>query len=535
MHRTAFAGLTAPDENDSITVDGGSFVYANPDITDRLLRVGCITHRHDEHAAIPNPVGSLSASVSASGGQIEGGTAVYMGYTFADPEGGETTLSQVVVATTPDLIEPDLAPPTASASYAAGTLPAGEFSYAFNYRDAAGGQTGLQPAVFVTRIPGPEHGEVIFSGLSAGLVSGLVSWEAWRADGGSEYQLLASGATDGFTDTGFTCTDCTRTPPTQNTTNHTCRILIGLPDEGSDAALASASSINLYLSTDGSFSSPSLYASYPVASAGAVVTVPTLVLGTGAPPAVNRSLPGAHKINLDTETLGPFRGAVAAAEDLPLEGNTDGDVRLTRDTYTLWVWEDGGGWTEMSGGGGGGGASGHIIQNPAGAPMTAEPKLQFTGASVTVTDDAAHNRTVVNIAAASGGGGGEGEGSSEAPMGWAVGGALEAGALPGEFRPGGKIVKIVAKVHKGGCQVKFNRKEETLKDNTKTTIAAMAAIVVGELPTVVTSGLGTGITIAANDFFNIEIAPLQEEDPETKELVDLPLEAEDLSFTVYVE
>ncbi len=50
---------------------------------------------------------------------------------------------------------------------------------------------------------------------------------------------------------------------------------------------------------------------------------------------------------------------------------------------------------------GGGGSGGHTIVNPSGTDMPAESKLQFTG-GVTVTDDSANNKTVVNI---TGGGG----------------------------------------------------------------------------------------------------------------------------------
>lgn len=52
--------------------------------------------------------------------------------------------------------------------------------------------------------------------------------------------------------------------------------------------------------------------------------------------------------------------------------------------------------------GGGGGGGGHTIVNPSGSDMPAEGKLQFTG-GVTVTDDSANGKTVVDI---SGGGGG---------------------------------------------------------------------------------------------------------------------------------
>lgn len=396
MHRTAFAGLTALDVNDAITVDGGSFLHQN-DVVDRFLQIGCVTHRHDEHNAIPNPVAQLSAAVSTTGGQLEAGITVYAGYTFTDANGGETMISPIVAISTQPQIIPDLPPPTASADYSAGSLPVGGYSYAFAYRDGAGGQTELQPPVFATRVAGHASGQIIVSGLSAGLVSGLVSWEAWRADEGGEYKLLTEGSTDSFTDTGFTCTDCTATPPSVNTTNRTSELTIRLPDSEDDPTVGLATGINLYLSTTGTFGEPSLFAAYPIASAGALITITSLVLGVGFPPPVNRSVAGAHKIEPDTEIDGPWKKAVANEAALPLAGNTDGDVRETLNDHIIHVWEaEAKVWEVIEGTGGGGGGSGHTIEDPIGTNMPPETKLQFAGA-VDVTDDPEHQRTVVTV------------------------------------------------------------------------------------------------------------------------------------------
>lgn len=397
MHRTAFAGLTALDENDPITVDGSSFLHQN-DVIDRFLEVGCVTHSHDAHPGLANPVAQLSAAVSPTNGQIEAGTTIYMGYTLSDSSGGETALSPVVSISTQGQIIPDLPPPTASASYAAGSLPVGGYSYAFVYRDEAGGQTELQPAVFATREAGHEHGEIILSGLAAGLSSGLVSWEAWRAEEGGAYDLLASGTTDTFTDSGFTCTDCSATPPTENTTNHTSELTIQLPSPEDDPAVGLATTISVYLSTNGSFTSPSLFAAYPAASGGATITLTALLLGIGAPPPVSRSTRGANRIDPDSEISGPWKKSVANFAALPMTGNENGDVRETRNDHIIYAWDaEGNAWILIgSGGGGGGGGSGHIIQNPAGADMPPEAKMQFTGA-VEVSDDPEHTRTIVRV------------------------------------------------------------------------------------------------------------------------------------------
>lgn len=44
-----------------------------------------------------------------------------------------------------------------------------------------------------------------------------------------------------------------------------------------------------------------------------------------------------------------------------------------------------------------GGGSGHVILNPAGTSMAQEDNLQFTGSSITITDDSVNGKTVVNI------------------------------------------------------------------------------------------------------------------------------------------
>ena len=63
-------------------------------------------------------------------------------------------------------------------------------------------------------------------------------------------------------------------------------------------------------------------------------------------------------------------------------------------------------WTKFnSSGSGGGGGGGHVIQG-AGTPFTQRANLNFTGAAVTVSDDAGNNATVVAISASGSAGGG---------------------------------------------------------------------------------------------------------------------------------
>src|SRR6059058_2902406 len=102
MHRTHFAGLTAPDPDDAaLQVDAGSFATRNPDITDYFLSIGAVSHKHDAHSPLSPPQFAPSAVVS-SGGSIESATTLYFGWTASDQYGGETVLSTPTVVTTPD-------------------------------------------------------------------------------------------------------------------------------------------------------------------------------------------------------------------------------------------------------------------------------------------------------------------------------------------------------------------------------------------------------------------------------------------------
>lgn len=64
-----------------------------------------------------------------------------------------------------------------------------------------------------------------------------------------------------------------------------------------------------------------------------------------------------------------YKDSVNTAGDLPTVGNTIGDVRTTRDTGELYIWQGGPSWTLISGGGGGspGGVSGAVQFNNSGS------------------------------------------------------------------------------------------------------------------------------------------------------------------------
>jgi hypothetical protein len=384
-HFTAFAGLTELDPGDPITVNGSALTNEDPGVVDHYLRIGAISHRHDAHAPLPDPVGTPDVVVQASG-QITAQTQIYVAYTLVDTDGGETRRSTATLVTTGVQPGEPTDSPTAIFASGAGSLPVGQYAYALTLNDSSGGESTIGPAVFVQRQPGFASGQVVLAGLAAE-VDGTtwVSWNLWRAQDGGDFQIIATGQSDTFTDTGLICTDASRTPPIDmSNVGSTFSLSITLPTAAQDASIngvaggGSAVSLNLYLSPDGTFTNPCLYASYPVASGGQAVSVTQLVLSNGAPPPVSRSLTGADPIDPDTEMLDfPWKRPVAASGDLPTTGNADGDMRIALANHLLYIWvASGSAWVA------GGGVSG--TQGPAGPqgpPATATVGVNQVSAS----------------------------------------------------------------------------------------------------------------------------------------------------------
>jgi hypothetical protein len=356
-HNTAFAGLLELDPGDAITVDGGAFLQENPSITDFFLRIGAVTHRHDAHLGLTDPAGTASGSVAPSGGNVASGQDIFLGYTLVDPDGGETRLSAATLVTTPGTPNGPSAALTATFDSTAGNLPVGQYAYAVTLNDPGGGESVLGPAVFCQRQPGFASGQVQLAGL-AGDIDGVTytSWNLWRAQDGSDFQVLVTGTTDSFTDTGLVCTDAARTPPEDQTGILAANsITATLPTSDQDASIASgpgAVTMNLYLSTDGLFSNPCLFAGYPVASGGAPILITDVSTSPGEPPSSSRSLGGAQKIDPDTDMLDfPYKRPVATEGDLPTTGNTDLDIRPVVDVARFYQWhDDTSSWTEFNAG-----------------------------------------------------------------------------------------------------------------------------------------------------------------------------------------
>lgn len=331
MRKTLFAGLTALDPGDTLATDGFSFQSRNPEITDHLLELGAVTHRHDARLALANPAVAPSAAASAGVGSFPADTSVFVGYTLLDEHGGETTMAPAVTLSTRESLAAPDDVPSAVADYTAGVLRADTYYYALTFSDGAGGETTVGPSIAVEREPGFASGRVLLSGMATlAAAAGAPAWRLYRATGGGRLAFLAQGATDAFTDDGTVPCDCNVSPPPRNITNGANRIGVVVP------SAAGASGFALYLSETGDFTSPSFAGAHPIADAGDTIVFDGFDVDDGAPPDVSSSVPGASKINPDTDLLDwNWKRSVDTTAELP--AGDQGDVRLVRGTATLYA------------------------------------------------------------------------------------------------------------------------------------------------------------------------------------------------------
>lgn len=301
MRKTPFAGLTELDPEESLDVDGGSFQHRNPLITDHLLHVGAVTHRHDEHAALADPLVAPSATTASAGGGFPAGSDYYVAYTLLDAEGGETLTSPVTVVSTQEAIEDPVSAPAVTAITTGGSLRAGTYTYAYTLLDAHGGETLPSDDASVERPYGPPSGSVVIEGMGeAAALAGAVGWRVYKAGAAGVYHFLAEGTGVELIDDGTLCADCASRPPDVNRTRQTSKLTVTVPPD------VDGDGFRLWISTVGDFIG-AFAGEYPVASAGVAIDFTQLVTGDGAPPDVSLSVPGATKINPATE-LAPATG-----------------------------------------------------------------------------------------------------------------------------------------------------------------------------------------------------------------------------------
>jgi hypothetical protein len=341
MHKTPFAGLTAPDEGDPpLMVDGGTFATRNPDITDHFLRIGAVTHMHDEHPPLPDPLVAASGAVGATGGTIPAGRDLYIGYTLLDKYGGETRISPVVAVSTPPGIPDPSTAITAAYEAGVGNMVVGTYYFGITLVDQVGGETVMGPTAFIERPPGDPLGQINLSGLAAELgPDGADHWRLWRADNGGAFHIIATGTDDTFTDDGINPTDLAAEPPaTSETTGASNMVTVTLPDGAAEPGLDPAglgSGFVLYVSDDGAFGSPSFYTQLPLGSAATPIDITTLDVTTGSPPDVSTAIPGARKITSAEIEGGAGGGLFNYPQDFTADFTKDYDSSESEDVYYL--------------------------------------------------------------------------------------------------------------------------------------------------------------------------------------------------------
>lgn len=343
--RTAFGGLEVLAPGEPLSADGYRFQAVNPKITDRLLQLGAVSHKHDAHAAVAAPGEAPVVTTAAEGGTIPAATTLHVAYTWVDEEGGETMASPPGVVTTAAGLESPLGAPTAVVDYTAGALLAGGYDYAITVTDGVGGETEIGPAESIVVEPGHANARVKVSGLKALREAvGGTTHRLWRRFNGGPWYLIEEGAGNEVVDDGALPGDCTVQPPATTTAHGANKITVTTPG----GHPARAASFNLYVSQSGSFPSPCFVANYPLASLGAPISLTSLAPLDGAPPPVSLSVPGANKIDPDTDMIEwRWKRPVKKASELPAEKNEEGDTRLSIEDAHLHVWT-GAAWVDIT-------------------------------------------------------------------------------------------------------------------------------------------------------------------------------------------
>jgi hypothetical protein len=340
---------------------------------------------------------------SGGTGTFPAETAVFIGYTLLDDDGGETTLAPAITLTTRDALPDPEDGPGAVIDYTGGVLRADTYYYALTFSDGSGGETLVGPSVAVEREPGFASGQVQLTGMATlAAAAGAPAWRMYRAAGGGRLAFLTQGTSNSFTDDGTVPCDCNVSPPVRNITNGANRIRVTVP------AAPAASAFSVYLSETGDFTSPAFAGTYPMSSAGTPIVYDGFDVDDGAPPDVSTSVQGASKIDPDTELLDwNWKRSVATTAELPV--GSAGDVRLVRTTGSLYAVLGSaahapGDWSPLVGADG---LTTVIVDPDTEVGVTA---IEFRGDGATLEREG--DTAVVNLPVASGGGGGGGGGGT---------------------------------------------------------------------------------------------------------------------------
>jgi len=283
---TPFAGLLHLEPNDDQSIDDYLW-YENDAVADAYFRA-FVEHQHDGLPAVQPFASAASATASASGGSLSPGEVWWAGITAIDRFGGET-IALTASAITPGSTSDPTTAPTVTAGIG-GTLQGGTYRYGWTIVSGSG-ETLLSP---YTNVTVPFNGSVSVTVPNAG-----EDWRLYRSFGGNYFGRVTDvpGSASAIVDDGSLCFACDQPPPDENSTQSNCSITVCRP-----ALPANAVAWRVYLSEFPDLPSPSLWAGASgdtgdIASASAcIVFTGEEQLVTGAPPPVNRTIPGASQI-----------------------------------------------------------------------------------------------------------------------------------------------------------------------------------------------------------------------------------------------
>lgn len=236
--------------------DGYKFSNIDRDVIDALLAY-LETHTHEHHAALADPSGPPTGTVSNSGGTFQPGLALHYVITYFDTNGMETAASDVLIVNTPDVASAPGLPALVGGT--GGQLVVGNYTYwltavtdgvesAPSVSSSITLQTG-QSAVTVTIVDPPETPFNVYRQGPADIA-------------GYKIAQIAEGSTS-YTDTGVVAPSDINYDPTQTlpvggaTVAGAYSVTINVP--AADVSTVSAlPGWRVYRSNDGSFTNPCL-------------------------------------------------------------------------------------------------------------------------------------------------------------------------------------------------------------------------------------------------------------------------------------
>jgi len=190
-----------------------------------------INHDHRDTATVTSMQGPLhrpDLTLSTSGGTISAGQVMYYKVSYVDQYGNETEASPSSSYGTPD---PLSAPPVMALAYATtgGSLEPGVYRYALAYYQTGIGVTRATNIASINVPVGTVTNEITIT-LDT-LPSGATGWRIYRKGPGDNDYFWLDTVTSGptYVDDGLDLAlDCTKSRPTQNTTNSTNSFTIDL-------------------------------------------------------------------------------------------------------------------------------------------------------------------------------------------------------------------------------------------------------------------------------------------------------------------